>query len=382
MTWQVEISAPCVAVSVATRQRDALALKRAANQLSQLGVDTPSLRSWVDYARASYLLLRRRPAQALELLESLLQQHRPEQIGHANIVGLLAQAYNALERFGDAERASGEVLAQLNNDDLAYPGLTLRLQIEHALAIAGLGRHEQAAAQLDALITQHTRSRGPLTLGALHDARASVALRAKQDAVARQHVEHMERWYRSTDCPGLIQHCDRVAKRWETRRSYGRDDVSSPPSTSFLATIGERLTSTQFQESPQELVVQLVRGATAIEGVLAYVAPDGLRHVVQSRDEELPKGLGAWLEQRVNAALSYATESDEAAGNQPVDPNVISLEGQTWRLFLLVSEHGTENPVLGAVALCNPASEVPLDVLRAVAQRLQADSKPVTTRDS
>ena len=111
MTWQVEIMAPTVAVTVATRQRDAMALKRAAGQLSRLSVDTPSLRSSLDYARASYCLLRGRPAQAVELLEPLMRQQDPEQIGHANAVGLLAQAYNALNRFADAERVAGAAWA-------------------------------------------------------------------------------------------------------------------------------------------------------------------------------------------------------------------------------------------------------------------------------
>ena len=254
----------------------------------------------------------------------------------------------------------------------------MRLQIEFALAHAGLGQHEQAAAELDALIAEQTPNEGPLTLGALHDARANVALRAKQEEVAQQHVAEMERWYRSTDCPGLIQHCDRIAKRWAKNRARSGDGAYLP-SMSFLAAISGRLTSTLIQESPEGLVAQLVRGAMATEGVLVYVGSDGLRNVVKSRAEALPDGLGAWVEARMAAALNFSTATEDSDADEPVDPNVISFEDKTWRLFLLVSDQGAVDTVVGAVALCNPATHVPLDVLRALAQHLHGDPKHLLT---
>jgi hypothetical protein len=354
-----------------------MAVKRAAGQLSHLSKDTPSLGVYVEGARASYLLLRDRYVEALPLLESLLERRDPELIGHANLVALLAHAYNRMERFGDGERIAKEQLALLTPDDLAIPAMTLPVQIELALAESGLGAHEAAAARLDALIAQHTPFEGPLTLGALHDARASVALRARQETVAQHHVEQMERWYRSTDSPPLIQHCDRVARRWAKTRARLE---ASPfmPSMSFLANVGSRLTSASLHETPEELLGQLVQGAMAAEGALFFSPGDGMPVVLKTRTAALPEGLCAWVEQRMSAALTYTTETEDSAAPE-ADPNVIQFEEKSWRLFLLVADQGDSDRVIGAIALCSPVTPVPLDVLRALAHHFERDAHPSLT---
>jgi hypothetical protein len=375
MTWQVEIWEPSAAYSLGLRQLDALGVKRAAGQLSHLSADTPSLRGYVDASRAAYLLLRGRHVEALALLETLLPQRDDKLVGYATAVAMLARAYNGLNRFAEAKAAATGALAKLSPEDLMFPGMTLQLQIELALAEAGLGQHDVAAAQLDALIARHTPNEGPLTLGALHDARASVALRAQQEAVARQHVEMMERWYRTTDCPALIQHCDRIVKRWSKGRRSG--EVPYVPSMTFLANIGSRLTSASIQDSPEQLLGQLVRGALAHEGALFFTSPEGLASRVKTRAEGLPEGLCSWVDERMSSALNYSTQTEDAEAGEIVDPNVISLEDKSWRVFLLVSDQGTSDTVIGAIALCNPVTQVPLDVLRALALYLQGELKSV-----
>jgi len=62
----------------------------------------------------------------------------------------------------------------------------------------------------------------------------------------------MEHWYRRTDCPGLIQYCDRIARRWAKGRAQRGDGFL--PSMTFLATISGRLTSASSSQPPQELV--------------------------------------------------------------------------------------------------------------------------------
>jgi hypothetical protein len=369
-TWQVEIWEPSSAISLGMRQYDAMMVKRAAGQLSHLSADTPSLRAYVDSGRASYLLLRGRPAEALSLLEPLVKERDPLVVGYANLVGLQAQAYNALERFADAERVASQQLALHSPEDLTFPAMTLRLQIELALAEAGLGRHDKAAAQLDTLIALHAPAEGPLTLGALHDARASVALRAHQETVARQHIEAMERWYRSTDCPTLIQHCDRIAKRGAKARA--RAAAAFLPGVSFLASISTRLTSALIQDTPEELLTQLVRGTVAAEGVLWFSGSEGLPARFKTRAEALPEGLEAWIAGRMSSALNYTTQTEDEE-DELANPNLISFEDKTWRLFLLVSDRGACDTVVGAIALCNPVTEVPLDILRSLAEHLQGE---------
>ncbi len=373
MTWQVEIWEPSSAVSVAARQHDAMAVKQAAGQLSHLSRDTPSLRTFVSAARSAYLLLRARYAEAVGLLEAQLGTRDKKLVGYANIMGQLAQAYNGLGRFSDAKATCESALAELASEDRAYPAMALRPQIELALAEAGLGDLSAAAARLDALIDQHAPDEGPLTLGALHEARTSVALRAQQEEVARHHLEEMERWYRGTDCPSLIQHCDRIAKRWQ--RSRTDHDASFLPSMSFLANVGSRLTSSVIVDSPAEILAQLVRGALAGEGVLLFSAQDAPETMIKTRDSELPAGLLTWMEARIRAAFAPSTETQD--GDQ--DANVISFEDKTWRLFMLVAGEGSAEVVVGAIALASPLTPIPLELLRVLAGHLMGDPKALSS---
>jgi hypothetical protein len=299
-------------------------------------------------------------------------------VGYANGMAQLAQAYNGLNRFVEAKAACESVLGRLDSEDLAYPAMTLHVQIEHALAQAGLGDHEGAAAALDALIQRHTPNEGPLTLGALHEARTSVALRAQQEEVARHHLELMERWYRGTDCPALIQHCDRIGKRWQKTR--GAKDVPFLPSMSFLANIGSRLTSSVIQDSPSEILDQLVRGARAAEGVLLFTAQDAPQILLKSRAGELPEGLSTWIEGRMSSAFTYSTETEDSDEGEPADLNLITFEEKSWRLFMLVSGDSGAEAVVGAIALCNPLTPVPLNLLRALAAHLKGSPRTITSQ--
>jgi hypothetical protein len=378
MTWQVEIWEPSSAIAVATRQQDAMSVKQAAGQLSHLSADTPSLRYYVSAARSSYLVLRGRYAEALSLLEEQMKRRDPQMVGYANGMAQLAQAYNGLNRFAEAKATCESVLGRLDSEDLAYPAMTLRVQIEHALAQAGLGDHAAAAAALDALILRHSPNEGPLTLGALHEARTSVALRAQQEEIARHHLELMERWYRGTDCPTLIQHCDRIAKRWQKTR--GAKDAPFLPSMSFLANIGSRLTSSVIQDTPGEILAQLVRGARASEGVLLFSAQDAPQALLKSRAGELPEGLIPWIEGRMSAAFAYSTETEDADQDEPADLNAISFEEKTWRVFLLVSDESGAEAVAGAIALCTPLTSIPLDLLRVLAVHLKGSPRTLTSQ--
>jgi tetratricopeptide (TPR) repeat protein len=372
MTWQVEIWDPTAAISVGMRQHDAMRVKQAAGQLSHLSADTPTLRPSMVAARAAYLLLRGRYDEAVKQLEAQLKVHDPETIGYANAIAQLAKAYNGLGRFADAKAACERVLPRLHEDDLAYPILTLPIQIELALADAGLGDVESAGARLDALIERHTPGEGPLTLGALHEARTSVALRAQDERTARRHLEAMEGWYRGTDCPSLIQHCDRIARRWQKLR--GVKDAPYLPSMSFLANIGTKLTSSVISDPPQQILEQLVRGARATEGVLVFSAQDAPQSLIKTRPTELPEGLASWIETRTSQAFLYSTATEDSVDDEPVDVNVISFEQKTWRLSLLVSDDGDAQTVVGAIALCNPLTQIPLDLLRVLAAHLKGDA--------
>jgi hypothetical protein len=245
--------------------------------------------------------------------------------------------------------------------------LTVRVRIEWCLALAGQGQHERAAAQLDAMIAHFLPQEGPLTLGGLHDARAQVARRAQDETTAALHLEQMERWYRSTDCSSLIQYCDQVARRWSTRRA-ANDPGAAVPGVSFLAQVSARLTSAH--DAPEEMLAQVVRGAMAQEGAMIYTSAVGEWRVLKSHSAELPSGLTTWIEERITVLASYRTETQNS--EEGLDPSVLRLNGETWRLHALYADRDTAEQVVGAIALRNQAAEVPLTVQRAIASQLEA----------
>jgi hypothetical protein len=379
MTWQVEIWAPGSGLTIAIRQHDAMSAKRATGQLRHLARDSQELHGVMMTGQAIYLLLRGRYEEAAHTFEQYLTTRDPLLVGQANMMGMLAQAYNALDRHAEAKALCEQATSHLTSEDLGYAALGLRVQIERALAVAGLGDHAAAAALLDGLIAKHMPDNGPLTLGALHEARLAVALRAKDEPAVLAQLEQMEKWYRSTDCPALIQYCDRITKRWKKARRGGKD-APYMPSMTFLANIGTKLTtSVVIQESPGELLAQLVKGAVASEGVLTYAAQDTAVALVKTRSGELPDGLVEWIETRMTTAFTYSTDTEDAGDGEAVDLNVISFEGKTWRLFLLVSDQMEREQAMGAIALCNPLTQIPLDLLRVLATHLRTHTRPLSS---
>jgi hypothetical protein len=103
--------------------------------------------------------------------------------------------------------------------------------------------------------------------------------------------------------------------------------------------------------------------------------------LVKTRTDELPDGLAEWIETRMAAALTYSTATEDASEGEPVDLNAISFEGKTWRLFLLLSDELDREMVVGAIALSNPLTPVPLDLLRVLAKHLRNAREGTTTSE-
>jgi len=94
-----------------------------------------------------------------------------------------------------------------------FTALTLPVEIEALIASAGLGQHADAERGLAALIERLAANGSPLTNGELHETGVRIALIAGDDAAARAHLEQMQRCYRGTGIPSLVQHCETVAAR-------------------------------------------------------------------------------------------------------------------------------------------------------------------------
>lgn len=199
--WQVETWAPADAIKLAARTEDASLMKRAVQELTRLS-DIPSLALQAQDARGAYLLLRRKYAEAIPVLDNAPIQRR---IGWSTTRGHLARAYNALGQHQQAKAVCLDALAQIDVEDLDFVAANLNVQIELAMAEAGLGFVEAAKRKLDELLARHGQGMNPITLGALHHARARVALIERDFAGAREHLGKLEAYYRATGVPTLIE---------------------------------------------------------------------------------------------------------------------------------------------------------------------------------
>jgi len=99
----------------------------------------------------------------------------------------------------------------MTDADREYVGLFLQVEIQAALADAGLGDVDAAMARLDALLARFEDSQHPLTLGMLHEARAQIAHRVGRKRDYHFSMVQVDRWFRATGTPTLIAKLERLA---------------------------------------------------------------------------------------------------------------------------------------------------------------------------
>lgn len=97
-----------------------------------------------------------------------------------------------------------QALAGVDPEEREYVVMNLGVEIELALAEAGLGRHALAREQLQRLIEEHAPEGSAVTLGALHEARARVALMERDFPAAREHLRVAHSLYQPLGAATLI----------------------------------------------------------------------------------------------------------------------------------------------------------------------------------
>ncbi|MEY4515391.1 MAG: hypothetical protein RLZZ450_7513 [Pseudomonadota bacterium] len=175
--WQTETWAPADSVKVALRTQDASVLKREIQELERLSLELPWVARLARIARGTYLVLRRKYAEAIPLLDT---GDAPDSFaGWTRNRGVLAHAENQLGNHARAKEICTHALGFRRPEDLSYVAVGLNVQIELAMAEAGLGNLSLAARQLDALLVHNAPDESAITLGSLHHARAGGAARPR-----------------------------------------------------------------------------------------------------------------------------------------------------------------------------------------------------------
>ncbi|HMI90972.1 MAG TPA: hypothetical protein VK509_06390, partial [Polyangiales bacterium] len=292
--WQVEVTVPSTLGVVYSALGDVVRLKRVAEQLEQLAarLQVPSLRRTATLSRAAYLLLAGNAEEALVLSQRVLESSEVRGfVGRARAVGTCAAAYNQLGRHAEALRVCEGALQHVRAEDRPFVRMFLSLEVQHALALAGLGRSEEAARALELLIAEHAPAEGPLTLGLLHEARAQVALLARDHSAFRAHAEATLRWFRPTGTPALVARAERLAQHGvellalEPPARSSLPVTSDPMATSARSVLSQCSSENERCDCALEL---LLTESGANEGHLFIVGQDGELELRASHGVEPP----------------------------------------------------------------------------------------------
>ena len=133
-------------------------------------------------------------------------------------IGFHATGFNERGRYAEAKAACESALAHVTDADREYVALFLVLDIQMAIAEAGLGNVEAGLARIDGLLARFADSDHPLVQGSLHEARARIAWMAGRADEYNVSLAVVERWFRPTGTPGLIAKWERLAELKGPRR--------------------------------------------------------------------------------------------------------------------------------------------------------------------
>jgi tetratricopeptide (TPR) repeat protein len=386
--WQAEIWGAGAGVGLYLRTHDGASMKQTLEQLRRLAQTIPSQKRIAGRCYGAYLLLRRRYQEAASALESVLAEEPLALVGWARSHGVLAKALNAQGEHAKARELCERALSTIAPKDLEFRAANLMLQIEHVLSLSALGERERAEKMLDEMIEQATGEAGPLSLGALHEARARIAIQVGDASAARAHQAYMERAYRGTQIPTLVARCETFAR--EIARAFDAaatgDDAARHISGVALST-----------ESSAAEVTALERLLTHTTATAAGWADNALDLVLAGRPEEaalfkldgsrpslcgastewsFPDEVETWLVRRIAESTAVdLTETAALEGALLEDPDTLDLSGTFYRAHWLRGSDRGHQETLGVLLTQGTSRDIPApraELLEAVARRLAA----------
>jgi hypothetical protein len=186
-------------------------LARVAHQLEALSRSVPSLRRYSRLASMALIALHRDERYYVEARKSVSDEIPRSYIGWAAVQSVHARSFNQTGDYEVARSICAAALDHVTEADREFVALFLSLDLEMAVAEAGLGRVDVALARIDGLLTRFVGSDHPLLKGLLHECRARIAWQAGRVDDYRRSVSEVERWFRPTGTPALIAKFERLA---------------------------------------------------------------------------------------------------------------------------------------------------------------------------
>jgi Protein kinase domain/AAA ATPase domain len=359
--WQAEAWAPSGKVIACIATGDLIGLKNAAEELARLVLEIPSFSRIERFARVSLKALRGEYAAAIPLLEQILEEEQPrENIGWGVTVGVLAWAYNETGQHARAAALCSQALTQLAQADRLVVAINLRIEVQLALAEAGLGQIPSALERIDGLLALHGPQAGAVTIGSLHRARAQVALLSGDREALEQSCKQTEHWFRKTNNPVLIAQSERMV-RLILRSSAppaASEDASdtinlspAPPSLLLAACSG-----------PEARAQRVIDHAAALyraqggflfgvhEGKLALLATNGDQKPAREMAEALTARITNMLEEQRTMTVEAPVQAELLGAD--TTPAEDALAGYTViPLALEAPTPDSQRRVLGAIVL-------------------------------
>jgi hypothetical protein len=372
--WQVETWTYVAMMSVYARTHNAIGVKHCAQQVERLSHEVPSLRFAARRTYGTYLLLRGSPEEALPFLMS---DDEPLAVaGWSRSRSMLAAALNQLGRYEEARSLCLHVLSFLTPADLAFPALNLEIQLQLALAEAGLGNLQLAADQLDALIQKHLPNEGPLTLCALYETRAEVAVAMHDINALEIHLMRMQHWRSVTGDRSLIVRGERFAASARVR-ALGAPALEPEQASAALVeehalTVVHRLRfgGARDLSGSAEWIMERLAEYADIRAGHVFLWRDDEPITIASRGEmPEPAVFEDWLRARLGPDLDQTTVHLEPNHD---DPDRFTFRGRSYRLQRLYGS-GPGAPVVGVLLLSEETLfRIPPKVLQVIADRLLA----------
>ncbi len=250
VAWHAELWTTAAHLLVHLGVGDLMGVTHVAHRLEELARMAPSLAFYHRLAELTVMLAREDIREAnVEMGVREIETRAPRSfLGWSMLVALTARIRNRQGRHAEARALCERALATMSDADRDFVGLFLQVDIETAIADAGLGKVGMGLERLDGLLHRYAPSGHPLALGLLHEARAQIALGAGRFADYQASLAEVERRFRATGTPGLIAKIERLAAlQRPVDKSRARSSQQTRDSTpiSTLATVIEHAATTE-----------------------------------------------------------------------------------------------------------------------------------------
>lgn len=377
--WQVEVWECGAMLLVSLTAGDVVAVKRISDRLAMFSREIPALENLAQQARAALHYVRGEFSASIETYGMALATDDPMGLlGWSSAAPFRAAALNHLGRHAQAKAECEAILACLSETDRTFVVRNIWTEIELSIAQAGLGELSQAEVRLDKLIASPTTADNPLVLGSLHQARARVALLARDGKAFDLHLAHTKRWFASTHTPALIARGEELAALGSSLTL----PLYSLPVTA-ARDMEERLSGcdNDLQQAQRALEV-LLKLTNTDSGVLFRFNRGKLDKVASEGNADPSSEL---YESLLRQARELDETSSTATDNPGEDDGPVPLVSGTsfgFRTFLLTTIKQGAFVTVGAVALAEaPAFVEPMyPSLEVVARSLARTWDPETIK--